>query len=525
MMNRRLHLAFALFFCLALPALAGADFDPTLHQRADDYNQWLPEWHHGDLGGLTTAVAFTDTNYDELAAVHYQGDSLIWTGMYLGSQAIRYLITGEQQAHDEIETIVTYMHNAMDMTDTLGYMPRWAGHDEWPWNASFPDEHSWKVKGVGEWEGYFWVCQTSRDQYSGYIWGMAWAYDALQNETLKQWIRDDLADVAEMLETNQWHITDHNGQWTGNNAHWVGPLMRIAWLANIAHVLDEPYYWELLETQYQINKPFLAIDANSFINKYSEYYGNNLRHLAFQAIFRLWPDRAELEDLWNVWMKQNRPWVKNTNNPWFDAVHVTGCLRLGVCDEDELADIEEDTSRTLGLYWDVPNAKPEITCSDMELDPFSVFMNDLLNEVPWLRELIDIKPQTKDPRELNDRHWTDMYWQSHGVFEASCYHAAEPLFVGCGFDYLVAYYVSVYYGILPGDGPYGDDDFPDDDDTTDDDTVDDDTADDDVADDDAVDDDAADDDAIDDDAVDDDAADDDVTTDDDDDNDDDGCGC
>jgi len=524
-MRRHLVLLLSLVLLVTIAVAHADEFDPELQAKADFYSDWAPLWHSGQLGAHHAATRFVDTNYDEIECAHTQGDSMIWTGMYLAAQAIRYRVTGEQDAYDEVVRVVNYMHDAMDITDTLGYLPRYADIDEMPYNCNLPPGHGWRVKGTGEWEGYFWVDHTSRDQYSGYWFGMAEAYDAIEDEDVRDIIRQDLADIIQMLEENWWNITDQNGQWTGNGAAWVGPIMRLGWLVRAAHVLDDPYYWDLLERQYHINKPFLEIDTNSFLNKYSEYYGNNLRHLAYMGIFRLWPKRDQLEHFWEVWMKHNRPWTKNCNNPWFDAVHVVGCRRLGVCDEDELEAIAEDTHHTLDLYWDGPNSKQAITCSEMELDPFSVFMDELLDQFPWLRELINIQPQTKYARELNDRHWTDMYWQSHGVFEATCSHGADPTYVGSGFDYLLAYYMNVFYGLLPGEGPYGDDD-PVDDDTVDDDTADDDTVDDDTIDDDDDDDeDQADDDDNDNDDTTGDDDDDQAPSEDDDDDNDDGCGC
>ncbi len=537
---RRFGILTLMVILLAGVAAAG-EVDPELQAKADAYQVGIEQWWFtGNMGGLTNKADWTDDTYTTLECLHYQGDSMIWTGMYLGGEALRYMVTQDPDALAEVQRIVTYMHNAMDITDTLGYIPRYFAEDYWPWNCNYSSPGGWKVQGTGEWEGYYWVHETSRDQYSGYWWGMTLAYQAMEgvDEEKREWIRQDYADIIEMLTTNRWNITDENGQYTGNGAAWVGPLMRMSWLVQAAYVIDEPYYWNLLDEQFEKNKPFLAIDTNAFINRYSEFFGNNLRHLAYQSIFRLWPDRERLQYFYDLWQAQSRPWTSNIHNTWFDAVHVTGCRRLGVCDEDELAAIQADALNTMGRYWEPPDYIRGITCSEMELDPFSVMMDELLDKYPWLRELIDIHPQTKNARELDDRPWTDMYWQSGDWFVASCATGEDRTQIAGGFDYLVAYWMGVYYATLPGDGPYGDDD-PYDDDTVDDDTADDDTADDDIADDDTddddtdddiadddtVDDDDNDDDAADDDAADDDAADDDAAGDDDDDNDAGGCGC
>ena len=505
------------------------DFDPVLHPKAQTYQEYLDQWHTPDLGALVT-IQFADETRQAPVCDHYLGDSTIWTGMYLASQAYRYQVTGDPDARTEVIRIAHYLHQLMDITDTLGYIGRYAAHDEMPFNCNIAPDDSWKVYGTGEWEGYFWLDHTSRDQYSGWWLGLSAAYVAVDDEEMRATIRQDFKDVIQMLEENRWNITDENGEWTGNGAAWVGPLMRLSWLTQAAYVIDEPYYWELLDKQYELNKPFLPIDIWSWLNKYEEYFGNNLRHNAFLPLFRFWPDRERLQDLWDMFEKFNRPYVAHTLNPWFDSVYVAGCLRLNNCDETEVSSIIEDTQRTLELYWEPPSWKREVTCSEIPLDPFSVAAHEWLQGIPWLEGIINIDPQTLAPREINDRHWTDIYWQST-PFEASCYSPPDPTFEGPGMDYLLAYYVNVYYGVLEGDGPYGDDDPVDDDTTPDDDTTaDDDTIpDDDTADDDFANDDISDDDLTDDDSADDDQANDDAVADDDDDNDNDdnsgGCGC
>ena len=446
-------------------AFAG-DFHPELHRKAMNHQAWLENWHTGDiglekrgLGGLNAQVRFTDDTYSQIAELHALGDSMIWTGMYLGSQALRFAVTRDPEARQEVIRLVEYMHNNMKITQTPGYIARYADLDEAPFNHNYPDDHAWKVRGTGEWEGYYWICQTSRDQYSGYMWGMGLAHEHIDDEPTREIIREDIRAVIQMLEDNQWNITDHNGEWTGNKAHWVGPVMRLAWLVIAARVIDEPHYWQLLDWQYVLNKPLLHIDTLSALNRYSEFYGNNLRHLAYQSIFRLWPDRRRLREMYDIWVQANRPWMKNIHNPWFDAVHWTGCSRLGACEPEDEQYILQDALFTLGQYWDTVNYRQGITCSEQPLDPFSIWADEFLDEVPWLREIIKIRPQTLEARQLADRHWTDIYWQSHGHFEAACHTQEDRTWVGSGFDYLVAYWMGVYYGILPGrpatPPPYG----------------------------------------------------------------------
>ena len=455
-------------FCLVGGAIA-EDFDPLLHPKANDYQEWTATWHHQDLGGLAPTVSFTDDSQSELACVHGTGDSMIWTGMYLGSQALRYMITKDPDAHDEMAIIIKYMHDAMAITGTRGYLPRYAGHDYMPYNCGYQGEgHDWKNQGVGQWEGYFWVDHTSRDQYSGYMWGMSLAYEALadgskDDEGLRDVIREAMIDIIWMLEGNLWNITDQNGEYTGNNAAWIAPGgKRLAWVLTAASIIDEPYYWELLDREFEKIIPILALDASGFLNRYTEYFGNNLRHLDFQAIFRLWPDKKRLEQIWEVWLKRTRPWVANTNNAWYDAVHITGCVRLGACSDEEIGAVAADVQRALTEYWDPPSHARMTYPPELPLDPLSVWLSEL--DLPEI--LPDIHPQTLQAHRVKDRCWDDMIWQ-RSPFSISCGQRPEDLKIVCsGMPYLVAYWMGVYTGLLDGGGPYVDTDFgdPDDDD-------------------------------------------------------------
>jgi hypothetical protein len=290
---------------------------------------------------------------------------------------------------------------------------------------------------------------------------MALAHQALAtgdpgDEAMRDLIRRDINAVIQMLVDNQWHITDQNGERTGNNAHWVGPGKRLGWLILAAAVNgDDPYYRDLLDRQYRIWIRVVPVDLFAGFNKYDEYFGNNLRHLDLAGIFRYWPDRRRLQEWWGMHQDVNRPYVENTHNAWYDAVHVAGCRRLGVCDEAEFDALAADVSAGLSEFPGPPDTRVGVVPPELPLDPFSVFMSDLLDRYPDLREIIDIHPQTAVAHRVGDRCWDDMIWQ-RSPFSVSCSLHEDPTFAKGGFDYLVAYWMAVYYGLVPGPGPIGD---------------------------------------------------------------------
>jgi hypothetical protein len=267
MLATRLGLLFGMI-CLVVSGAAFAEpVDPDLQQKADLYQVNLNANHRPGLGAVLT-VEYADDARTTPACYHYQGDSTIWTGMYLGSQSIRYFVTQDPDAKAQIIDTVRYLHDAMLITQTPGYLSRFAGPDEPVFSC---DKGPERIEGYGDWAGYYWYDETSRDQYSGWIWGMTWAYDVIDDEPTKETIRTDMRAVMDMLEANSWHITDQNGEWTGNGAHWIGPMKRVAWTVMAAHVLDEPHYWDLLDEVYATQKRLLWFDTWSFYNRYSGF--------------------------------------------------------------------------------------------------------------------------------------------------------------------------------------------------------------------------------------------------------------
>ena len=304
-------------------------------------------------------------------------------------------------------------------------------------------------------------------------------------------------------------------------------------------MIDEPEFWDMLDEEYERVKRIMWIDTFAFFNQYFDFYAFINIYSNMQPLFRLWPDRERLENIFGAWNFNIRRYSNDGHNPFFDAVQYQACIRLGACDPAELTVIEEDSHQSLLEMNEAPNWQRQVTCTTLPVDPFSVWAHDFIEANPWIRELFgfNIEVQTLDAHEIWDRCWCSVMWE-RSPYHLECASIGDnPAHTTHGADYLIAYWLGVYYGILPGDGPYGDDELIDDDTVLDDDTVDDDTVDDDTVDDDTVDDDALDDDLVDDDptddvsggGIDDDAVDDDIADDVpaplDSDDDDDGCGC
>ncbi|MDP8224129.1 MAG: hypothetical protein P9L99_12275 [Candidatus Lernaella stagnicola] len=530
---RRVVVIISLFLSLTIGIAAAAPPDPVLHEKALGYVDYIQNWASNGFGpwedwdsiGGVCEQTYTDETLTELERLRGSGDSTIWTGMYCASQALRYMSTGEEAARDEVLRVAAYLHHVKEVTGTPGYVARFVALDEEPWNREYVG-HDSKILGEGEYEGFYWVDNTSRDQYTGWWLGLSLAYEAVDDPDMRATIRADFKDVIDTLVENHWRIVDQDGIVDGNGAASVLPTLRLSWVLQAASVGADPSYWDLFDELWDNWAWYLWLDNFTWLNTYGQYFGFNLNHNTFLQLFRLIPDRERFDYLWRMWNFSVRKWVQWTHNAWFDSVYLAGCHRGGMCEAPEIEDIGADIVNTLTIFQEAPNQAFNRTPPELPLDPFSVIMDQLQEWLPFLEDIFGISVRTKEPHDFENRCWSDMIWQ-RTPYHISC--SEQPANrVGPGTDYSIAYWTAFYYGAVPSDGPYGDDDLgDDDDDTTDDDTTDDDTAGDDdtIDDDDDADDDSVDDD---DDAVgDDDDTDDgvnDTDDDDDDDNDDSGCG-
>ncbi|MDP8255997.1 MAG: hypothetical protein P9M14_09625, partial [Candidatus Alcyoniella australis] len=323
---------------LLLPAAAVAVDDQYLEDKAVEYDQWFQQWCSTGYGGASE-VHFTDETLSAIQSLGGTGDSTIWTGTYLAGEAYRYAVTGDQQAFDNAVKAVQTLHTHLKITGSPGYIARYAGPDEAPYNSGYVGGHSRYHQGEGEYEGSFWVGETSRDQYTGWFLGMAVAYDLLDDEEIRQMIREDIVEVVDTARFYYWFIIKETGT-PSTVAAQITPTMQLDWSLIEAHVTDDPYYWKLYEERFEKVAPMLPIDAKiGFFNRYYEHYGLNLSHETWFNILRLERDPNRLAFYRQVFDENVRPTVHKAHNVWYDYIYLAN---FGQAARDYQWTIEDD---------------------------------------------------------------------------------------------------------------------------------------------------------------------------------------
>lgn len=180
------------------------DGDGYLENRARLFNSWLRERMTPE-GGVMSAF-HDDSTLADVIAYGNERDAAIWTGTYLAGESLRYMSDGHPEALERIDETVRILHRWFNISGDPGYLARYvAPVGAAPevlaiFDSTDPEDH-FDVEYEGE--HYNWKGHTSRDQYQGPLFGYSLAYEATDDEDVKELIREDVVELVETLMTPQ----------------------------------------------------------------------------------------------------------------------------------------------------------------------------------------------------------------------------------------------------------------------------------------------------------------------------------
>ena len=189
------------------------DADNSLHDRARQYLWWTDS--KSTFQGYLTNFYYKDppdfTIPDHVAGI---GDTCIWTGTYLGSEALRYMTTGDYSAEKHMESLVHRMHRLFKISGVTAILSRFAIKTEIANSLTYSFEQDcdevlkWHCNVPYEGEQWNYNGHISRDQYQGFVFGYSLAYDALAHrEDLRAIIRNDIVElVDELMKLRKIHL-------------------------------------------------------------------------------------------------------------------------------------------------------------------------------------------------------------------------------------------------------------------------------------------------------------------------------
>ena len=416
-----------------------------LARKAMAYDRNHVDWHQSPDLGSRVETRFASPDSTEIVQYDDLGDSTFWSGQYVASQAFRYAVTGEEEARQNARRVVGALDAHDRVTGKRGFIGRFAGSTSieplWRYADPCTGENCHVVED-GPFAGSFWLGNTSRDQYTGWFYGMALLHDLVGDEDLAEIIRRDVEEVVDRLHSDGWRIIDVDGIQTTAGPEII-PIMQINDLLIARAVSDDPR-WDAL---YEERAPLLtALEVPltlTWPNAYFEYFGISLNFLAAYNNWRLEDDPDRLAAHVETVDRTMYPPVANTHQVLFDLVWM---LSTGQRPPELVADVKQ----SLLEFPDAPKRRVHPEHPPRPVDPFSVVANDLF-EALGLGEIVpNIAPRSIDPYPIRERCVVGDYWQG-SPWALEC-GADDPAFEYAAGDYLQTYWMARYHGIMgPGD--------------------------------------------------------------------------
>ena len=188
---------------IATKKAAPSDAQNKLHDRARGY---LARLRRESLasGGVGSAH-YADDALTTIGSMEGIGDSALWTGTLLASEALRLSATGAADARTRVRALAQTMHLWLNVAGEPGMLVRWAKESatQLPFAVGDLDCTNERVHCGIDHGGtkYDFVGHISRDQYQGVMLGLALAYDALgsADEDLRELVRADVVTIVEEL--------------------------------------------------------------------------------------------------------------------------------------------------------------------------------------------------------------------------------------------------------------------------------------------------------------------------------------
>src|SRR5262245_16960991 len=200
MLIRRLLLPVFCFFIAFMGAAAGSQDDA----RAISENILT---RHMPFGVIVDPV-FESPGSNLIVSYTHCGDAAIWTGHYLAAEAFRYRVTGEGM--DGVNAALAGIASLVNVTGT-GVLARCLV----PVNSPYAHDITVANAPHGIYQntqaGYYWIGNTSRDQYSGVFFGLAVAYDLVDDPAVQKTIAPLVTLLLDFLRAHNWFVTMPNG--------------------------------------------------------------------------------------------------------------------------------------------------------------------------------------------------------------------------------------------------------------------------------------------------------------------------
>ena len=298
------------FLLVAVSALAQSFEAPALQISRDIQARHLP------FGTILNPV-YPSPDSAQIVSYTRCGDSAIWTGHYLAAESFRYAVTHTPESLTAARVALKGIRTLVEITGADQLLARCAIRADSPFAADPRNEE----KQHGEYRAtlsgidYYWIGNTSRDQFLGVFFGLGVAYDHLESED-RAVIRDVATKMIDRLLAKNWAVVMPNGD--VSTVFWLRPDQQLAILQVGRRVNPQKFtsaYDDLRKSAIGIGLP-IALEAT---DDHGSYFKFNLDAISLYNLLRLEEESSRRGDYIATY-RTFRSAVASHGNAFFNVI-------------------------------------------------------------------------------------------------------------------------------------------------------------------------------------------------------------
>ena len=351
------------------------------------------------------------------------GDAAIWTGHYLAAESFRYAVTRSADALTNARRALDGLTTLLDVTSPAmpGLLARFAIPESSPWAADILRDEGGKhgdYTTLYNGETWHWLGNTSRDQYTGAFFGLANAYDLIDDPAVRDQVRANISRMLDYLVAHGWNVQMPDGSYS--TTFLQRPDQQLAFLQIGRHV--DPARWEAAYIAFRaahgasVGLPW----QTECLDPHGSYYKFNLDYANAYHLVRLEEPASPYRATYQAAYQVLRGCTAKHQNAHFNMVDRALAGPSNPRDRQ--------TVKFLGLWLQRPRRD---------------FYRDLRGTYPSCVE----EDRACDVIPIPERVNTDFLWQRSPFL---LYGGGQGKIETAGIDYILPYWMARYYGVVGG---------------------------------------------------------------------------